>query len=296
MSWGQWSHWGTRSGHRLRDFLTEEPLGVMTSSFPIFEQFQASFFLSPWSPFAASNRSRRACETNGFVAKSRWSSNVSTKSSWKTQMTWPKKLRLKRSPFFLVHRAGFDGTGVPFALNVEFLKFLEGLSWPCMWLPSMLQRPDRSPAVTTLATKISRDDPQCSHMWWAYWISAFFRSWDQLESGFPGRFGTKPQKLPKSKTHDDWQLAAWFWQFAKSSNVRKDRQNLKTYNLWGLGLRGLAGTLLHRSILGRKSHGTAVNHLSRINVFFFWNCRLDGGAGSVQKNSYPESWCEIKPI
>lgn len=26
LSWGQWSHWGTRSGHRLRDFLTEEPL------------------------------------------------------------------------------------------------------------------------------------------------------------------------------------------------------------------------------------------------------------------------------
>lgn len=188
----------------------------------------------------------------------------------------------------------WNGRSICFEFSV--LEVLGGIELTLHVITSMLQCPDRSPAVTTLATKISRDDPQCSHMWWAYWISAFFRSWDQLESSFSGRFGTKPQKLPKSKTHDDWQLAAWFWQFAKSSNVRKDRQNLKTYNLWGLGLRGLAGTLLHRSILGRKSHGTAVNHLSRINVFFFWNCRLDGGAGSVQKNSYPESWCEIKPI
>lgn len=42
--WGQWSHWGTRSGHRLRDFLTwQKNCWDMKSSFPILSSFKLHF-------------------------------------------------------------------------------------------------------------------------------------------------------------------------------------------------------------------------------------------------------------
>lgn len=173
------------------------------------------------------------------------------------------------------------------SLTVKFLEFLDGLSQTdpaChrihaakSWQVSGRHDP---------GNKDPRDDPQCGHMWWAYWISAFFRSWDQLESGFPGRFGTKPQSEIALKKHDA--LAV------KSSNVRimtklETSQPLRT---WFARSSGYAAASFHS--WQEISWNCGKNHLSRINVFF----EIAGRTGMLvafNKNSYPESWCEIKP-
>ncbi len=120
-------------------------------------------------------------------------------------MTWPKKLRLKRSPFFLVHWAGFDGTGprdsgAKLVLFVNVTLLWMWSSWSCWTDCSDLafhtcDVPYRSRAVTTLATKICRDDPhghcsnvaiyvvstlnQCTKVSRSTWIRFSWETWDQ---------------------------------------------------------------------------------------------------------------------